>query len=116
MKALVLTTAKKAANVQEWPQPTPKGNEILVKVHSVALNPVDASYVARPIALQAQRVVGSDFAGEVVGLSPELDDVSDVRAKIGARVAGLLQGGERILYAKAARVARWRCKVEAHIG
>jgi NADPH:quinone reductase-like Zn-dependent oxidoreductase len=94
MKAVVLTTAMKSATPQEWPKPTPKGIEILVKVHAVALNPVDAGYVYHPIAEQAQRVVGSDFAGEVVRLSDEIAGVSDRRVKIGARVAGLLQGGE----------------------
>jgi NADPH:quinone reductase-like Zn-dependent oxidoreductase len=96
MKALVLDTATKSAALRDWPKPSPAGNEILVKVRSVALNPVDSTYVAKPIAEQAQRVVGSDFAGDVVGVSEELSDAArkDVRTRIGARVAGLLQGGK----------------------
>jgi len=58
-----------------------------VKVHSVALNPVDALYVAHPQD-KPGRVVGSDIAGVI-------DKVGDgVTAwHVGDRVAGLLQGG-----------------------
>ncbi len=94
MKALVLVTAEKAAEVREVPIPEPKPNELLVRVHAVALNPVDAVYVARPIAAQPERVVGSDFAGEVVRVPDALRGSADPRLRVGARVAGFLQGGE----------------------
>lgn len=58
-----------------------------VKVHSVALNPVDASYVAHPPD-KPGRVVGSDIAGIVDMIG---EDVSGWH--VGDRVAGLLQGG-----------------------
>ncbi len=92
MKSLVLTTANAAAAVQELPVPEPKSNEILVRVHAIALNSVDALYVGKPIAAQLQRVVGSDFAGEVVGVPSSLHDSA---VKVGTRVAGFLQGGKQ---------------------
>ncbi len=78
MKALVLTTADCAAAVRDIAVPAPRPNELLVKVHAVALNPVDALYVAKPIAGQPERVVGSDFAGEVVAVPEALKDHSHV--------------------------------------
>ena len=93
MKALMLNTAEAVARVQDIPIPTLQANELLVKVHAVALNNVDAIYVAKPIALQPERVVGSDFAGEVIAVSEELMNSEDPRCKVGARVAGFSQGG-----------------------
>lgn len=93
MKALTLSPSQQTASVQELPTPEPKGSEILVKVHAIALNPVDAMSVAHPLATQTGRVVGSDFAGEVVAVAEKLRGSSDPRVQIGARVAGFLQGG-----------------------
>jgi len=94
MKALVLTTTNCAASVLDVPTPEPEDTQLLVKVHAVALNPVDALYVAKPIAKQSQRIVGSDFAGEVVHVPESLRSSGDPRLKVGARVAGYLQGGK----------------------
>lgn len=58
-----------------------------LKVHCVALNPVDALYVAYPPD-KPGRVVGSDIAGIVDMIG---EDVSEWH--VGDRVAGLLQGG-----------------------
>ncbi|KAF3764369.1 GroES-like protein [Cryphonectria parasitica EP155] len=93
MKALVLITADKTAVVKNVPVPVLAANEILVKVHAVALNPVDAAWVMSPIAAQAERIVGIDFAGEVVEVPESLrGSSSDPRLKVGARVAGFVQG------------------------
>lgn len=94
MKALVLTTATKTTAVEDVPKPTPQQGEILVRVHAIALNPIDAIYTSYPIAAQAQRVVGTDFAGVVVEASSDLGESSDERTKLSARVAGFSQGGE----------------------
>lgn len=58
-----------------------------VKVHAVALNPVDALYVSN-LPCGPGRTVGSDIAGTV-------DKVGDgVKGwRVGDRIAGLLQGG-----------------------
>jgi NADPH:quinone reductase-like Zn-dependent oxidoreductase len=58
-----------------------------VKVHAVALNPVDAFYVTHPID-KPGRVVGSDIAGVVDKIGGHVTGW-----KVGDRVAGLLQGG-----------------------
>ncbi|KAK0383183.1 hypothetical protein NLU13_9096 [Sarocladium strictum] len=92
MKALVLTTATRTTAAQEVALPTPGPGEILVRVHAIALNPVDTVYTSNPIAAQPQRVVGTDFAGVVVEAATDLATFSDARTKPGARVSGFLQG------------------------
>ena len=86
MQALVLDAENKTARVQQVPKPTPAANELLVRVHAVALNPVDALYVANPLGATG-RVVGSDFAGVVEDIGPDV-----FRYLLGRRVAGFLQG------------------------
>ncbi|KAI1379009.1 GroES-like protein [Hypoxylon crocopeplum] len=89
MRALVLRPKDGTINVEEVEKPVPGPTELLIRVGAVALNPVDWMYATHPIAAQEQRVVGTDFAGMVVGKGEGLDDE---RIKIGARVAGFLQG------------------------
>lgn len=93
MKGLVLTTATRTVRLSDVPTPVPGHGELLIKVHAVALNPVDEHYVFHPIATQEQRIIGTDFAGVVVGIGAGLADSADSRAVVGARVAGFLQGG-----------------------
>lgn len=93
MQALVLTPATKTVHLRDVPIPAPGPNELLIKVHAVALNPVDEHYVFHPIAEQEERIIGTDFAGVVVGAGEQLKGSNDVRVKEGARVAGFLQGG-----------------------
>ncbi|KAK7033993.1 hypothetical protein VNI00_012423 [Paramarasmius palmivorus] len=85
MQALV-TAPGNIAVISQIPIPEPGPGEIRIKVRSVALNPVDALYVAHPVD-KSGRVVGSDIAGTV-------DKVGDgvMRWSIGDRVAGFLQG------------------------
>ncbi|RXW12509.1 hypothetical protein EST38_g13347 [Candolleomyces aberdarensis] len=85
MRALV-TDAEKHAVVRLVPVPQPGPHEIRIKVHSIALNPVDALYAIHQVD-KPGRVVGSDVAGTV-------DQAGDsvARWKVGDRVAGLLQG------------------------
>lgn len=95
MKGLVLSPATREVTLRDdLLQPIPAAGEILIHVQAVALNPVDELYVSQPIAEQEQRIIGTDFAGIVVGAGSDLADSPDVRAKIGARVSGFLQGGE----------------------
>ncbi|KAI1141112.1 GroES-like protein [Hypoxylon sp. FL0543] len=89
MKALILRPKDRSVTVEEVDPPTPSPTELLIRVGAVALNPVDWQYVAHPIATQKQRVIGTDFAGTVVGKG---DEVKDEQVKIGTRVAGFLQG------------------------
>ncbi|KAH8100355.1 chaperonin 10-like protein [Cristinia sonorae] len=85
MRALV-TAPGNTATVQDIPVPEPGANEIRIKVHSIALNPVDALYTFNPPAPPG-RVVGSDVAGTVDKVGP---GVTLWRA--GDRVASFLQG------------------------
>lgn len=92
MKALVLTPSRCEATVEDIPRPKPGPGEVLIHVRAVALNPVDVIYVQSPIAAQEKRVVGTDFAGVVAEVSPDIASLTDARAKLGTRVAGFLQG------------------------
>lgn len=94
MKALVLTPADCTVRLSHLPTPYPGAGELLIEVHAVALNPVDEHYVFHPIADQKRRIIGTDFAGIVVGVGVDLEHSDDPRAMVGARVAGFLQGGE----------------------
>jgi NADPH:quinone reductase-like Zn-dependent oxidoreductase len=93
MKALILDAEQKSATLKEVSIPTPSPNELLIQVHSVALNPVDALYVSHPLGFTG-RVIGSDFAGTVVSLHSAIG--SDCSLKQGSRVAGFLQGAYSI--------------------
>jgi len=85
MKALVLDAQSKTASVKSVNIPTPGPGEVLVKVHAIALNPVDSLYTYNPLG-QTGRIVGSDFAGTVHHASPES------HLQPGQKVAGFLQG------------------------
>jgi NADPH:quinone reductase-like Zn-dependent oxidoreductase len=97
MRALVLTPSTRTASVLTIPTPIPGPGQVLVRIHAVAVNPVDQIYFAEPIATQEQRVLGVDFAGEVVSRHLSLDGVEDRRARMGERVAGFVQGGMSFL-------------------
>ncbi|KAM0207194.1 hypothetical protein ACHAPA_009636 [Fusarium lateritium] len=53
MKPLVLNTSLRTVKVEDLDRPAPSAGEILVRVHAIALNPVDELYVTSPIAGQA---------------------------------------------------------------
>ncbi|EHL01415.1 putative protein TOXD [Glarea lozoyensis 74030] len=90
MEALILDVPAKTATVKSIPIPSPAPNELLIRVHAIALNPVDALYTFHPLALPTQqRTVGSDFAGTVHKLG---SSVSSPHLQVGTRVAGFLQG------------------------
>ncbi|KIM44064.1 hypothetical protein M413DRAFT_67917 [Hebeloma cylindrosporum] len=86
MKALV-TAAGNTALIKDIPIPEPGPKEILIKVHCVALNPVDSLYVVHPADQTPGRVVGSDVAGTIEKIGTEVAGWD-----VGDRVAGLLQG------------------------
>jgi NADPH:quinone reductase-like Zn-dependent oxidoreductase len=87
MKALILNAEEKTAEVKQVPQPLPGPGEILVKVHAIALNPIDPLYVRNPLG-KSGRIVGSDFSGTVAALGKDTPST----VQIGQRVAGFLQG------------------------
>jgi NADPH:quinone reductase-like Zn-dependent oxidoreductase len=85
MKALV-TAELSTAVIKDVGIPEPGVREIRIKVHFVALNPVDSLYVAHPLD-KPGRVVGSDIAGIVDKVGSGVTGW-----QVGDRVAGLLQG------------------------
>lgn len=85
----MLDAPNRTAVVKTIPIPVPSATEILVQVHAIGLNPVDALYVAQPLGASG-RVVGSDFAGTVHKLGSSVPPL--VNLNIGTRVAGFLQG------------------------
>lgn len=88
MDALVLTPSTKDVALTKVPTPSPAPGKVLIRVHAIALNPIDKLYVTSPIA-ENERVIGTDFAGVIVALG---DGVTG--RKVGDRVSGFLQGGE----------------------
>jgi NADPH:quinone reductase-like Zn-dependent oxidoreductase len=85
MNALVLDVEAETASITSVNIPTPGPGEVLVKVHAIALNPVDSLYTYNPLG-KTGRIVGSDFAGTV----HQSDSASHFQH--GQRVAGFLQG------------------------
>ena len=84
-----LTAAKsKPFQVKSAPMWTPAANEILVRNHAVAINPIDGSLQSLAWwPLDYPTILGQDFAGEVVAVGPNV-----TRFKQGARVLGLAVG------------------------
>jgi NADPH2:quinone reductase len=91
MKAayIIETGPPKNIRVGELPTPEPTGSQVLVRVHSAALNPVDTYIRAGTIRMDIPLpfVVGCDLAGVVDKLGP-----SAQRFKVGDRVWGSNQG------------------------
>jgi NADPH:quinone reductase-like Zn-dependent oxidoreductase len=80
-----ITEAKKTPfEVKEAPLWTPKENEVLVKNHAVAINPVDGSVQQFSfLPLDYPSILGTDIAGEVVAVGPNV-----TRWKEGDRIIG----------------------------
>lgn len=89
MQALILDAEARTATVRDIPRPSPAPNELLIRVFTISLNPVDSLYVASPLG-STGRIIGSDFAGEILELGINVPRSDDIR--IGTRVAGFLQG------------------------
>jgi NADPH:quinone reductase-like Zn-dependent oxidoreductase len=85
----LLDAEARTARVADVPVPKPAGNELLVQVTTISLNPIDPLYVAHPLG-RTGRVVGSDFAGQVVTIGTQVPTTANVQE--GDRVAGFLQG------------------------
>ncbi|KAF5520594.1 Trans-enoyl reductase ACTTS2 [Colletotrichum aenigma] len=89
-RVLNLSTGKsvfKGAHVTETSKPTINDQEILVKVHTVALNPSDFKHI--DVISPKGCIVGCDYAGEVV----EVGKSAVGTWRIGDRVAGVVHGG-----------------------
>lgn len=104
MRAWLWTTASGGleknlylSDTAERPGQTLKGNQILVKVHSAALNPADFAFpelggwIFSRFVVSTPATPGMDFAGEVVALGPDVDEQSPTSGvRVGQKVFGNL--------------------------
>ena len=106
MKAVVVTAS--GVQIQDVPTPTPKANEVLIRVRSCGLNRADlmvASGMAHGRAGGAGTIVGLEFVGEVAGLGAEAETESGLQ--IGDRVmCGGAQGWAEYAVADWGRAAK----------
>ena len=93
MRAAVITApgGPEVLAIREVPRPTPQGEDILVRVHTSALNRADlhqrqGRYPAPPGA--PRDIPGIEFAGEVAELGPTARE-----RRVGERVFGIVGGG-----------------------
>ncbi|KAJ4389742.1 hypothetical protein N0V93_007214 [Gnomoniopsis smithogilvyi] len=90
--AAYLTATKAPLEVKAAPYPTPADDEVIIKNHAIAFNPVD--YALQEYGpetfpwLTLPNILGFDVAGEVVFVGPQV-----TKFKVGDRVAGLADGG-----------------------
>ena len=106
MKAIVVTAS--GVHIQAVATPTPKPNEVLVRVRACGLNRADlmvASGMAHGRAGGAGTIVGLEFVGEVAGLGAEAETKSGLQ--IGDRVmCGGAQGWAEYAVADWGRTAK----------
>lgn len=89
MKAFVY--GANGAAIADVPRPSPKGPQVLVKVHACGMNRADLGMArghAHGAAGGVGTVLGMEWAGEIVELGPEASGV-----KVGDRVMGSGAGG-----------------------
>lgn len=78
-KALFLASPRGSFNIRSRAIPTPGSNDILVRIHSAALNPADwqiKTYGAVVPADKYPTVLGLDSAGEVVEVGKSVKEFS----------------------------------------
>jgi NADPH:quinone reductase-like Zn-dependent oxidoreductase len=82
--------AQGLAVIERCPIPVPGRVEVLVKVHAVALNPIDWKmlYGRDP---SVPTILGCDYAGTV-----EVVGEGVTRFEVGERVAGMTAGGKKV--------------------
>ncbi|PQE14706.1 zinc-binding oxidoreductase protein [Rutstroemia sp. NJR-2017a BBW] len=80
IKAITLAAGK--ASVQSIPTPPLRPSYLLIKVHSVALNPSDWKHIAWSRGAEPFSIVGCDFAGEVVQIGDEVTKSFSVGDKV----------------------------------
>ena len=93
MKAILIDQADKSLHWSEVPTPTPKADEVLVKIEAAALNRADLMQREGdyPPPLGAPEWMGLEIAGTVTEMGEEAKQKSDWR--IGDKVCALLGGG-----------------------
>jgi NADPH:quinone reductase-like Zn-dependent oxidoreductase len=88
MKAITIKNSSKTAILDlARPVPSPRPDQLLVKVAAVALNPTDWKHIARGIAAE-DGLSGCDYAGTVV----QVGDKVTKKFQAGDRIAGVAHG------------------------
>ena len=84
-----------AVRVDDLSLPEPKAGEVLVKIYAAGVNPVDwkirAGYLQQHMPLQLPVTLGSDFAGVIEAVGPDVKDFKVDDEVYGG--AGLFNGG-----------------------
>jgi NADPH:quinone reductase-like Zn-dependent oxidoreductase len=77
MKAVRINEWGQPLQIEEIAQPSPASDEVLVRVHAAAVNPVDQGTAAGYLKemLTAPHTLGTDFAGEVVEVGTDVTHV-----------------------------------------
>ncbi len=78
--------------LEDAPTPTPKAGEVLVKIHAASVNPVDwkirEGKMKDFIPTQFPAILGSDFAGVIEAVGPDVTDWRVGQAVFGAPAQG----------------------------
>jgi NADPH:quinone reductase-like Zn-dependent oxidoreductase len=84
--AAILPSKGSSLPLTQRKTPTPGPNELLIKVHSIALNPIDHFQRDHGFAITSYpAIIGSDIAGTILSIGPSVP--SDTSYKPGTRVA-----------------------------
>ncbi|KAJ6201439.1 hypothetical protein J3E72DRAFT_409561, partial [Bipolaris maydis] len=89
--SLTYTTPSSPPHLTHTPVPTPSPNELLIKVHAAAINPVDIQLWGNPIvgwlAGKKEKGIGRDYSGVIVAVGDEVKKQG--RWEVGDEVFGL---------------------------
>jgi NADPH:quinone reductase-like Zn-dependent oxidoreductase len=90
MKAARLNDWGKPLELEEVPQPEPKDDEILIRVHAASINPFDSALQAGYLQAMAKTpmTMGSDYAGEVVATGSKISHLKKGDAVYGLSPLG----------------------------
>jgi len=90
MKAARLNQWGRPLELEELPQPEPKDDEVLIRVHAASVNPFDSAVQAGYLQGMAKTplTLGSDFAGEVVSAGSKITHVKPGDAVYGLSPLG----------------------------
>ncbi|KAK3994450.1 zinc-binding dehydrogenase [Cladorrhinum sp. PSN332] len=90
MKAIVVTSPGKASLVTDRPKPSLRDDYLLVKTHSIALNPTDWKHAE--ITQSPGVLLGCDYAGTVEAVGSAVTK----SFQVGDRVMGFVHGGNSV--------------------
>lgn len=77
MKAVRINAWGQPVQIEDISQPAPANDEVVVRVHAAAVNPVDGAIAAGYLQMMysAPLTLGTDFAGEVVAVGADVQHV-----------------------------------------